>query len=66
MSKALLEVTYYSNDDHTFHSVNILDHTDKIIIKVLNIDKTYDENNNTIMEYHNSTLQLCTQDQFYN
>ena len=54
MSKALLEVTEYY--DGTFHSVNILEHTDKILIKVMNIDKSYDENNNTIMDYHNSTL----------
>ena len=52
MSKALLEVTELVNQV----SINILDHTDKVLVKVINIDKSYDEYNNTIIEDHNSTL----------
>ena len=37
-------------------SVDILNHTDKLIIKVVNYDITYDKDNNTITELHNSTL----------
>jgi len=51
MSKALLEV-----NDYTFHTYNILDHTDKLIVKVINFDIIYDSLNNTIVTYHNSTL----------
>ena len=48
-------------------SVNILDHTDKLIIKVLNIDKIYDNDAHTLeLEFHNSTLKRCTEDQFFN
>jgi len=38
MSKALLEVTEFP-----YNSVDILDHTDKIIIRVVNYDVEYDE-----------------------
>ena len=37
MSKALLEITKYD-----FESMNVLEHSDKIIIKVKNYDIKYD------------------------
>ena len=51
MSKALLEVTEFP-----LKSVNILEHTDKLIIKVVNYDITYDANNNSNTVVHNSTI----------
>ena len=54
MSKALLEVSQYTGE-----TVNILEHTDKLIIKIVNYDISYDDENNTITETHNSTVQRC-------
>jgi len=52
MSKAMLYVTEFP-----YKSVNILDHTDKLIVKIVNYDVEYDEQNNKITTFpHNSTL----------
>ena len=55
MSKTLLDVTSGLDE----RSIDIMDHTDIILIKVKNVDVMYDEWNNTFTTYHNSTLHKC-------